>query len=40
MRSFNPATGTSTRGGRLDSSGGAHYFKAPFEGDAVRGAIQ
>jgi hypothetical protein len=32
---FNPATGTSIGGGRLDSSGGAHDFKAPFEGDAV-----
>jgi hypothetical protein len=32
---FNPATGTSSGGGLLDSSGGAHHFKAPFEGDAV-----
>jgi hypothetical protein len=32
---FDPAKGNTGGSGRLESSGGAQQFKAPFEGDAV-----
>jgi hypothetical protein len=32
---FDPAKGATAGGGRIESSGRARHFKAPFNGDAV-----